>query len=283
MQLRVGQYNLLSPTYGVKWGEREACIRWVSKADHGGSNWTVRWPALLRNISVAQWDLLGLQEIEDSTRSDVETGLNSLGLCMKVFSHPGRLDSLGLAYNPQELKIHQHDVQPYPAQSPKSITGRVDFLHRRSGRPLRVAITHQRGGDVEQLKDTLSFVFDAPSEFTCILCGDMNEEFSADDARLKAYGLTTLQRDVDAGESSVSRPPHKQQEGETSGKGKVDYILVRPPLGTHLRLERDEGSRNAIIRSHAPCEQTGEWPSDHGMEALTLHVRPTGTDELITD
>ena len=46
MRLRVGTYNLLCPTYGVKWGEREACLDWRSKDEHGLSNWEQRWPAL---------------------------------------------------------------------------------------------------------------------------------------------------------------------------------------------------------------------------------------------
>ena len=27
----------------------------------------------------------------------------------------------------------------------------------------------------------------------------------------------------------MSRPPHKMTSDQTSGKGKVDYVLVRPP------------------------------------------------------
>ena len=40
-----------------------------------------------------------------------------------------------------------------------------------------------------------------------------------------ALALTLTQ----AGESLVSRPPHKMASDQTSGKGKVDYVLVRPP------------------------------------------------------
>ncbi len=41
-RIRVGQYNVLCPTYGVKWGEREAFFDWKSKDDFGGSNWDLR-------------------------------------------------------------------------------------------------------------------------------------------------------------------------------------------------------------------------------------------------
>ena len=62
-RLRVGTYNLLCPFYGLKWGEREACVDWKSNEEHGGSNWPQRWPALLRNLGVAPLDVLALQEV----------------------------------------------------------------------------------------------------------------------------------------------------------------------------------------------------------------------------
>ena len=37
--------------------------------------------------------------------------------------------------------------------------------------------------------------------------------------------------------------------------------------------QRDEASLAAILASHAPCPETGEWPSDHGAEALTVIAR----------
>ena len=85
MRLRVGTYNLLCPTYGVKWGEREACLDWRSKHEHGLSNWELRWPALLRVIQAAPWDLLALEELEDGTRADVEAACDGLGLRLVWF------------------------------------------------------------------------------------------------------------------------------------------------------------------------------------------------------
>ena len=103
MRLRVGTYNLLCPTYGVKWGEREACLDWRSKDEHGLSNWEQRWPALRRVIQAAPWDLLALEELEDSTRADVEAACDGLGLRLAWFPHAGRSDALGLAYDPRAL------------------------------------------------------------------------------------------------------------------------------------------------------------------------------------
>ena len=42
-----------------------------------------------------------------------------------------------------------------------------------------------------------------------------------------------------------------------------------------LQLFHDEATLAAIKRSHRPCEETGEWPSDHGVEAVALFVRST--------
>jgi hypothetical protein len=35
---------------------------------------------------------------------------------------------------------------------------------------------------------------------------------------------------------------------------------------------RDDQSNAALLTSHCACEETGEWPSDHGMEALTINL-----------
>ena len=107
MRLRVGTYNLLCPTYGVKWGEREACLDWRSKDEHGLSNWEQRWPALRRVIQAAPWDLLALEELEDSTRADVEAACDGLGLRLAWFPHAGRSDALGLAYDPRALSAEE--------------------------------------------------------------------------------------------------------------------------------------------------------------------------------
>ena len=47
----------------------------------------------------------------------------------------------------------------------------------------------------------------------------------------------------------------------------MDYIFA---AGPGLSLERDEASMRALVLSHQKCDETGEWPSDHGMEAMTV-------------
>jgi len=271
MQLRVGQFNVLCPAYGVKWGEQEACIEWVSKDEHGGSNWRARWPALQRLIGCARWDILTLEELEDSVCADVIKGLGEQGLVLIWFSHPGREDALGIAYNSAVFLLEGRVARHFPPENPKATTGRVDLRHVPSGRSVRVLVTHQRGGNTEQLEDLFEFAaVDAPEVCVTIVNGDFNEDFGEAAQGLRP-GYTTLRRDAEAGEPTVSRPPHKQQPDQTSGKGMIDYIFVKSASGT-LTLERDTASREAIMRSHAPCEETGQWPSDHGIEALTVNV-----------
>ena len=275
-RFRVGQYNLLCPTYGVKWGEREACVGWKSRDNHGGSNWQRRWPALLRVLKEAPWDLLALEELEDSIRPDVEAGLDALGLRLHWFPHPGRDDALGLAYNPDVFRAAAACSRGYPAASPRATSGRIDFHHHASGRSVRAAVTHQLGGVAEQWHDLMDFVLDGvPDDCTCVLCGDMNEDFGpAATIGQRPEGFATLDRDLSAGELSVSRPAHKLGAEQTSGKGKVDYILVRGPRdgSMSVSLERDGPSRRAMLLSHGPCSETGEWPTDHGLEALSVCV-----------
>ena len=272
MRLRVGTYNLLCPTYGVKWGEREACLDWRSKHEHGLSNWELRWPALLRVIQAAPWDLLALEELEDGTRADVEAACDGLGLRLVWFPHPGRCDALGLAYNPQALRAEESASRGYPTGAPRATSGRVDFRHLQTGRVVRAAVTHQRGGVAEQWNDLVDFVGDAAEEATCIICGDMNEDFGSVASGAKGSDFVSLDRDAAAGESLVSRPPHKMTSDQSSGKGKIDYVLVRPPKGGAVVFERDEASRRAMALAHGPCDETGQWPSDHDIEAVSLTV-----------
>ena len=96
--LRVGQFNVLCPAYGLKWGEREACLDWVSNEDHGGSNWDLRWPAILRCLRTCAWSVLALEELEESVRPSIEQGLESIGLQLICFDHPGREDGIGIAF-----------------------------------------------------------------------------------------------------------------------------------------------------------------------------------------
>ena len=90
--------------------------------------------------------------------------------------------------------------------------------------------------------------------------GDFNEEFGAPPWE----GAGTAARGE--GLPAVSRPPHKQDPAQnSSGKGKVDWLFVSgAPLG------HDAATEAAILRSHAPCAETGEWPSDHGIEAVAI-------------
>jgi len=270
LSLLVGQYNLLCPTYGVKWGEREACEGWVSKSEHGGSNWARRWPALKRVLHCARWDVLTLEELEGSTRADVTQALGAIGMALVWFDHPGRADALGIAYNTEAFTLLAESTRHYPLDNPKSTSGRVDLSHTPSGRVVRVVVTHQKGGIAAQLDDLFAFA-DAGARDECvtIINGDFNEDFGDRAASIRP-GYTTLRRGAD--ELAVSRPPHKQGDGQASGKGLVDYIFVKNcGMGT-CALGRDEASRRALAMSHAACDETGEWPSDHGLEALTLTV-----------
>jgi hypothetical protein len=165
MRFRVGQFNLLCPTYGLKWGEREACLEWRSTREHGDSNWHLRWPALLRILTLAQCDILALEELEESTQPAVTEGLAELGLSLEVFPHPRRRDALGLAFNPNVFRLERRESRGYPSEEPVSASGLIDLRHT-SGRLVRAVVTHQKGGVRAQLDDLLAFAV-SPIYRTC--------------------------------------------------------------------------------------------------------------------
>jgi hypothetical protein len=220
---RVGQFNLLCPTYGVKWGEREACCDWISKTDHGVSNWDRRWPALLRILKLGAPDVLALEELEESTREAIQSGMASLGMTLLWFPHPAREDALGIAFNPQTFALqsppsHLH----FPPEDPKATIGRVSLCHNDSGVLVNCLVTHQRGGNPAQMAGLVSFAQESssPNNAVTLVCGDFNEDFGL---RSPLPGFRTLHRTED--EPLVSRPAHKQDPAQKSGKGKIGTQL----------------------------------------------------------
>lgn len=160
--------------------------------------------------------------------------------------------------------------------------GRVDLTHLATGRRIRVITAHCRGGRQPQLEALAAFGDEGEGSDVTVIAGDFNEDFHSEDrAVVRCPFPETLgeYRTLLRGElPALSRPPHKQAEDQSSGKGKVDYIFVRGARGRCcVELFRDEASSAAILSSHAACVETGQWPSDHGAEALSFRMGP-GSD-----
>lgn len=218
---------------------------------------------------MAPWDILALQELQSSTRSSVEAGLELMGLELVYFEHPGREDALGIAYSAKQFSLESCAERHFPPTDPKATSGLVDLRHKDTGIGLHCVVTHQRGGNKDQLADLFTFA-GGMSEGPVLICGDFNEDFGQS---FQPDRFVTLDRDASAGEPTVSRPAHKQDpDSNSSGKGKIDYIFARGCRKTNVFVERDDLSREAIRASHMPCEETGEWPSDHGIEALSVVI-----------
>jgi len=204
-------------------------------------------------------------------KADWEAGIGALGMKTMWFAHPGRQDCLGIAWRPETFEMKASAIREWPREGPKAASGRMDFAHVATGKHVRVLVTHQRGGIDEQLADLFDFAQeDMAEEGIIVIAGDWNEDFGQAGGCKVAQesGFEVLSRDVSAGEPSVSRPPHKQDTSQKSGKGMIDWVFVKGSAG----LERDLASREALLAAHAACEETGEWPSDHGLEALTVHL-----------
>jgi len=61
------------------------------------------------------------------------------------------------------------------------------------------------------------------------------------------------------------------------GKGKIDYVFVRGNSSScKVCLERGPKATYALLESHQAIEATGEWPSDHGCEAVTVVMSRQG-------
>lgn len=267
----VGCYNVLCSTYAVKWGEREGV------SPDGSSNWAKRWPSMCEILRAAGFGVVCLQEVE---HTDVDRIIADLGTeyACRYFKHEKRPpDGLLIAL--------RRDTFEEPAFTEAQFNGvcfgRADVLHRSSQRSVGVVTCHCRGGNAEQLRQLAAFAAAPPEVDVVVVAGDFNEDFQlAPDSTGPSVrcplnldpclGYSTLLRG--SGEPTFSRPPHKQAEDQSSGKGKVDWIFVWGKESCGVRLSRDAQSREAILASHGICEATGQWPSDHGAEALMVSV-----------
>eukprot|EP01065_Artemidia_motanka_P010227 TRINITY_DN15397_c0_g1_i1.p1 TRINITY_DN15397_c0_g1~~TRINITY_DN15397_c0_g1_i1.p1 ORF type:complete len:320 (+),score=96.93 TRINITY_DN15397_c0_g1_i1:115-960(+) len=268
-RISVGQFNVLCPAYALRWGEREGCVDHTAPQARRVCNWRQRWPALRRVLTSARWDVLTLQELQEATLPDVSSALSSCGMRLCYHKHPARFDGLGVAYRSDVFEELSNDALPF---SGYTVTARVDLRHRETGKVCRVFSTHQRGAVEAQMTQLLDDVsIDEDKADVLVLAGDFNEDFGrasggVQGSRVAASGFVTLCRAAD--EPEFSRPPHKQDAEQTSGKGKVDWIWVKSR--NRVELSREGDVKRALTDSHQNCPETGHWPSDHGLESVTL-------------
>jgi len=246
-------------------------------AADGSSNWPVRWPVMRDVLRRGQFDVLCLQEVENAELDSIVADLGS-GYRAKYFKHSRRPpDGLLIAVKSSAFKTSPEWIL---GEDQGFALGGVDLEHP-CGAKIRVVTGHMKGGRPAQLQAFAEFASAESSADVEILTADFNEDF-AEQGRSEGvircpFGHTerhysTLPRASDL--PQLSRPPNKQDEGQTSGKGKVDYIWVRERT-KEFRTDMvcDPLSRRAIIESHRNCDVTGEWPSDHGCEAFSVQLR----------
>ncbi|CAK9117172.1 unnamed protein product [Durusdinium trenchii] len=251
----VGSYNVLCTTYALKWKELQGMDA------NGNSNWSLRWPVM--------------REVE---KTDVERIVADLGpeYTSHYFKHPeeGRPpDGLLIA-----VKTSCTCASPSWSQCDfkgKVIFGGVNFQLAKSGARVRVVNGHMRGGNQKQLDAFAAFGAEGDAQIE-VITADFNEDFEerSEGAVFCPFKgqYVTLRRSPDL--PQVSRPGNKQ--AQTPGQGlKIDYIWVRERSQDYeAQLSFDDASRRAILESHKNCEATGQWPSDHGCEALNIRVLP---------
>eukprot|EP00434_Breviolum_minutum_P012568 symbB.v1.2.011073.t1/scaffold738.1/size167167/7 len=266
--LSVGSYNLLCPTYAVKWKELQGMDA------NGNSNWALRWPAMRDILKQAQFDVLCLQEVE---RTDLDSIVADLGpeYTSQYFKHP-------VAGRPPDglvIAVKKTVCASAPSWSERDFKGKVifgglDFEHP-CGARIRVVTGHMRGRNQEQLDAFGAFGAEGTAQIE-VITADFNEDFqerSAGSVPCPFEGQhSTLRRAPDL--PQVSRPANKQAQTPDQGL-KIDYIWVRARTKDfRTELFFDEASRRAILDSHKDCEATGQWPSDHGCEAFSIRFLP---------
>ena len=158
VRLRVCQYNVLSPTYATKWGEREGCVDYTLEPKDRVSNWETRWPAVQRVIAATNADIITLQELEEGEVLEaIEPYLKSIGLELQFWQHPGRVDGVGIAFRTAppadgDGVLFSRTAKPQSIVRGPVVTGALELTHVESGLKFRVLSSHCRGQDPAQLK-----------------------------------------------------------------------------------------------------------------------------------
>lgn len=253
---RIGAYNLLAPYYAEKYKQKEGIL------ENGTENWSVRWPALAQVLSGCPWDILCLVELAKAKYSTAKKNVEDLcltfaaPLSMCYFEHPLRKDALAILYAGERFDLLRRDTLEFNGAA----TALVDLKERHTGFTLRVMAVHQWHPMDKRHTGHMNAILNfAQGHVDCtVLAGDFNE-----DARKSE---NAAQQDLVRSFKSVDRQayPHLPKESTPNlGQDKLDWIWVKG-----ADPEYDDFCQHVIAASHRPCLETGNWPSDHGMEAV---------------
>ena len=260
---QIGCYNLLAPCYALKWMTPEG----ITKSCQ--DNWVSRWPALKRVLSQCSWDVVCIVELgrwsrHSNPRKDLSVLCPALKnkLTMRYFKHSGRQDAVAVLYATDRFDFIRESFMDFNG----AVVPKVDLQERTTSKVLRVLAVHQWHPKSKHhhghLKAILEFAVhtaptDGPAVDCTVLAGDFNEDAKMSDGAeyrelKKHYRTAHRERYPELPKSSMKR-----------SKNKVDWIWVQG-----AEPDYDEVSQCVVARSHSPCDETGRWPSDHGMEAV---------------
>lgn len=251
------------------------------------SNWEDRYPKIVDMLQKSECQVITLQEIEPDISVRLEKDLPMYNVYYT--KHPekledgrdGRVDGVAVLIH-KDLKVDKVEVIVGNFVNSLLVTFQIE------GETFSVCSTHQKG----QIDNQLSSLLDGLKDYdNLILGGDFNTDFSdpannkkyedineKDKKRLEKHNLWhDPGRDTLRLGDTDSRPSHKQNPEQTSGKGCVDWIFARQGKKV-LETFYDIKCRKNIVKSRNGNKKGRKWFSDHDFHCVCVRI---GTTKLL--
>ena len=160
------------------------------------------------------------------------------------------------------------------------VTGLADLMEKGTGISVRVVVLHgfhprNAKSHAGHLEGILKFARgrNVGDNMHCtVLAGDFNE----DPRQSLQPAAQALVRDF----VTASREDHPELPIKSTTnpniEHKLDWVWVEG-----AQVEYDDRCKRAIISSHTACPETGQWPSDHGLEAVRLLLSRRALDRFV--
>lgn len=246
MQLVIGTYNILHPEFAIKHSEL------VGLTDTKESNWPIRKVNILKGLINSNIDIICLQEISKTSKSELSQGLSEAGFEIRHIENP-RGDGSAIIFKKSNFSELQFKTLDLDEEKRACF---VDLLQSSTKKVIRIANCHLQGGPtgptkgVQQLNLVLNSIA-APSEYSIDLkavCGDFNEDETKDQKK----SVLMQQKFTNDGTRVITEPSKNRQ---------IDWIFCVSSENQALELQN----------VHIPAFVSPA--SDHHIKATKITLR----------
>lgn len=288
--IRVGSFNILSPTYALKNKQSEGVY------NDGNCNWFVRQERIINLIKDSQLDVICLQEICNSTLQDLSPDVSKAGYELIFKKHPVGHDGLAILF--KKGRMDKKNLISGSFQKRTFLF--VDFIDKTINKIIRIGNCHLMGGlneqeGFEQMENLLKDFLPKPKEKIDlrILMGDFasDEKIYRDTkigkipsskfSKLIAHHAQTdfdlNKNDFDPNVGPFDPSQHNSYSLDTIQinsnsiiRAKVDWIFALPSNQESIKMEAD----SSLFNSQEPIGRSKRASSHHMIATKIIFQNP---------